>query len=301
MYRLLFRTRPLAHGSRDAPTTSRSRVIRLLPALGVRPARRARSPARTRRSRSRRSGCAFDVAVRRRGRLRQGRARRPRARRSSASATSRSAPITARRRSPATDARACSGSIPDRAVDQPHGLQQPRGGAAAAPRLARCARRTRPPGASASTSARAACVDVEDAIADYVAQRRAARAARRLPRRQRQLAEHARACAACRSSTRSRPLLEAVRDAAGAHAAAREDRPRPRRRRGRAHRELVGRARPRRHHRDEHDDLARGPATDAGTSSTRVGRRRALGRAARRARARGAAPRARERCPPSSA
>ena len=100
-------------------------------------------------------------------------------------------------------------------------------------------------------------VEVDDAIADYVAQRDAARAARRLPRRERQLAEHAGAArpaggrdaraAAARGARRppgATPLLVKIApDLADEEV-----------RRDRAAR---GRAGPRRHHRDEHDDLPR--------------------------------------------
>jgi hypothetical protein len=59
-----------------------------------------------------------------------------------------------------------------------------------------------------------------------------------------------------------RPLLEAVRDAAGIHAAPREDRSRPARRRDRGDRAARRRSRARRTRRDQHDDRA-GAAVDA--------------------------------------
>ena len=76
-------------------------------------------------------------------------------------------------------------------------------------------------------------VDVADATADYVAQRHAARAARRLPRGQRVSSPNTPGLRGLQAVDTLRPLLEAVRDAGRRHAAAREDRARPHRRRGR--------------------------------------------------------------------
>ena len=94
-----------------------------------------------------------------------------------------------------------------------------------------------------------------------------------------------------------RPLLEAVRDAAGAHAAARQDRARPARRRGHGDRAPRRRARPGRPHRHEHDDLARGPRDRSGRRRRGGGRRPVRRAAARRARSRCCGSCARP-CPP---
>ena len=181
-----------------------------------------------------------------------------------------------RRRSPATRARACSGSSPTARVVNRMGFNN--GGAdAAVGRLSRLARRTAPPGARREHRQEPGRRR-RGRGRRLRAQRHGARAARRLPRRERELAEHARPA---RAAGARRPRARCSRRCAprrATHAAPREDRARPRRRGGRAHLRARHAARPRRHHRHEHHDLARG------TAHAGIRGRSASGRAASRAR-----------------
>ena len=87
---------------------------------------------------------------------------------------------------------------------QPDGIQQPRrGGCAAAARVAERRRRIRGP-SSASTSARPASSTSTTPPPTTSTSTTAAGAGGRLPRRQRVVPEHPRACAGCRNSTSSR-------------------------------------------------------------------------------------------------
>ena len=105
-------------------------------------------------------------------------------------------------------------------------------------------------------------------------QRRAAGAVRRLPGRQRQLAQHPRSALAAggreaRAAARARPADRRPRGARPPGAAAGQDRPRPGRR-GRARRRRPGcRDRAGRDHRDQHHDLPRRAATPAPARSRR--------------------------------
>ena len=186
------------------------------------------------------------------------------------------------------EARGCSASIPDRAVINRMGFNN--AGAAAAARAPR-ARRAPPHRArsSASTSASRRVVDGRRRDRRLPREHPPARArspttssstsARRTPR----------ACAACRSSTSSRPLLEAVRDAAGATPVLvkiapdlTDDEVEAHRRPRRRARASTASSRPTRRSSRE------GSRTDPARRRGR-GRRRALRRAARGALARGAA------------
>ena len=264
MYPLLFRTVL----SRMDPETAHHAAMVVIRLLGIPPfswAARGAHPSRCPSCGPRRSGLTLRVAVRRRGGLRQGRPRRPRAVR---------ARLRARRgghdhRDPAgrQPAAAAVPAHPGPRGHQPDGLQQPgrRGGRAAASRSCGAAPQRAVIGVNIGKSR---VVDVADATADYVRSATTARTARRLPRRQRLIAEHA---GTARAAGR-RDAAAAARGGAGcrrADAAARQDRARPARRRGRGDRAPRRRSRPRRAHRDEHDDLARGAARPIRPSSPR--------------------------------
>ena len=168
-------------------------------------------------------------------------------------------------------------AVPARAgprADQPHGLQQ-RGLAAVAARLA--ARRAGlPDRRSASTSARPRSSRRTEAVGRLRDVDRAAGAARRLPGRQRLLAEHARAAQppgrrAAAAAADRRPRGRRPHGDRPPRPAAGEDRARPRRRGRRRGRRPGRRARPGRHHRHQHHHRPRGPRPDV---RTRAGRRR---------------------------
>ena len=246
--------------------------------------------------RSQALGLTFPNVARPRRRLRQERRRHRRAGGARASATSRSARSPASR-SPATRRRGCSGCPPTarsstgwastttaprwwpRRAGAPRGRRAPH----------RADRRPRRQHRQDQGRARGRPGGGAGRLRE---ERAAARAVRRLPRRQRHLAQHprpaqpaGRRAAASRCSSAVRRRADAVTgDRAGA--AAGQDRARPHRRRRAGGRRPRRRDRPRRDHRHQHHDRPRRPA-HPGREVDADRRRRAVRRAAdRRARSR---------------
>ena len=250
MYRLLFSVVPVPHRPRSGPPPGVPLHPRPADAR-VRPTGRAIHPARP--------VAGVDdprphvpVAVRRRGRLRQGRLA-VRGLGNLGFGHVEVGTITAIAQ-PGNPAPRLFRLVGDRALINRMGFNN--GGAdAAAGRLSRLSRRTHRPVLGINIG-KSRVTAVDDAIARLRAQRPTARALCRLPRGERELAEHARTARAA-GARRARPAARGRARGRGRDAAAREDRARPRRRRGRAHLRARRAARPRRHHRHEHDDLPR--------------------------------------------